>query len=216
MQVVGVLPDTRDHSLDGAPARRACFSYDRSDTTIGYPTSLRFEVRTDGDPAALVKPMRAAAIAVDPSLPINGVAPLTSAMRQSIREERLVARLASAFGVLALRLAGIGLFGVMSYAIARRTGELGLRGALGARAGDVIRLVVTDALRLVGAEIIVGLPLALACARLLSTQVHGVGPIDLVSIGAALIVLALSAVLAVLIPAVRASRVSPVVALRAD
>jgi ABC-type antimicrobial peptide transport system permease subunit len=137
-------------------------------------------------------------------------------MRQSISEERLVANLASGFSALALLLAAIGLYGVMTYAITRRTGEMGLRVALGAQRHEVVAMVLFDALRLVAAGLAVGLLLAVASTRLLQAQLHGVGAIDPMSIVAAVAVLSASAVLAVLLPAIRASRVSPIVALRAE
>ncbi len=216
VQIVGVIADTRDHSLDAKPDRRVYFSYVHTDTLIDYPSSLSLEVRTTGDPAALAEQVRRAVVAVDPSLPINNITPLTTLMSQAIREERLVAKLASGFGVLALLLASIGLYGVMTYAISRRTGEIGLRVALGAQRSDVVNMVLFDALRLVGAGMFVGLALALVSTRLLQTQLHDVGAIDPVSIAVAVMVLAASAVIAVLVPALRASRVSPIVALRAE
>src|SRR5439155_22145621 len=134
----------------------------------------------------------------------------------SVRQERLLARLATGFGVLALLLAAVGLYGVMTYAVTRRTVEIGLRVALGAQQLDVVRMVLFDALRLVAAGFVIGLPLALFMTRLLRSQLHGVDPADPLSIAAAVAVLAASAVLAVLLPALRASRVSPIVALRAE
>jgi len=216
IQIVGVLADTRDHDLDGASARRAYFPYVHRDTMIGVPGSLRFEIRTRGEPSALVQDVRRAITAVDPTLAVGGIDPLTSLMKQSIAQERLLAQLATAFGTLALLLAGVGLYGVMTYAISRRTGEIGLRVALGAQRSDVLRMVLVDALRLVAIGLIVGLPLALFSTRALRTQLHGIEAIDPLSIAAAVSVLGLSAVVAVLVPALRASRVPPIVALRAD
>ena len=216
VHIVGVIADTRDHELAGKPGRRIYFPYLNTDTALTTAGSLRLEVLTRGDPSALVQSVRKAVVAVDPSLPIDSVDPLTTLMQQSIREERLVARLATAFGVLALLLAGLGLYGVMTYAITRRTGEIGLRAALGAQRTDVVRMVLVDALRLVGVGMFVGLGLALASARLLETQLHGVDAVDPASIVVAVVVLTLSAVIAVLVPALKASRVSPIVALRAE
>jgi predicted permease len=218
VQIIGVLADTRDHDLEGKPARRAYLSYVHADDpkNLGAPGSLRLEVRTAGDPSALVQTLRRAVVSVDPSLPIDGVDPLPTLMRQSIREERLVARLASAFGAFALLLAAIGLYGVMTYAITRRTSEIGLRVALGAQRGDVVRMVLFDALRLVGFGLLIGLPVALMSTRLLRTQLHGVDAADPVSILVAVGVLTASAVVAVMLPALRAARVSPIVALRAE
>ncbi|HEY9226052.1 MAG TPA: ABC transporter permease [Gemmatimonadaceae bacterium] len=219
VEIVGVIGDARDHELDRAAERRVYVSYIHT-TGDGYafdqPGALHLLVRTSGDPAALVQRVRAAVVAVDPSLPIDSVDPLTVLMRASIRAQRLVANLATSFGLLALLLAAIGLYGVMTYAITRRTGEIGLRVALGAQRGDVLGMVLTDALRLVGIGAVVGIPLAIASTRLLRSQLHGVETIDPVSIIAAIAVLLGSALAAVLIPALRASRVSPIVALRSE
>jgi predicted permease len=216
IQIVGVIADTHDHDLEHAPNRRAYFAYSPLDSLGSNPQALRFAIRTSGDPAAIVEQVRKAVVSVDPLLPIDGINPLPVLMRQSIREERLVAHLASGFGALALLLASIGLYGVMSYAISRRTGEIGLRSALGAQRVDVLRLVLTDAMRLVAAGMLVGVPLAVASMRLLRAQLHGVAVADPISIVVALAVLAASAVTAALLPAWRASRVSPLVALQAD
>jgi predicted permease len=216
IQIIGVAADTRDHSLSGAPTRRAYFPYVHRDTMVGLPGSLRFEIRTRGEPTAVVQAIRAAVVGVDPSLAIDGLDPVASLLRQSLAAERLVARLATGFGALALLLAAIGLYGVMTYAITRRTGEIGLRVALGAGRADVINLVLADALRVVAAGVIVGLPLAIATARLLRSQLHGVETFDPLSIAGAIAVLSASAIAAVLLPALRASRVSPIVALRTD
>ncbi|MEP6491130.1 MAG: ABC transporter permease [bacterium] len=215
IEIVGVMADTRDHDL-GVPSRRLYFPYAHHDTIVGPPGSLTLEVRTAGDPTAMVQRVRREIVAVDPALPIDAITPLPTLMLGSIGAERLVAQLATAFGVLALMLAAIGLYGVMTYAIARRTGEIGLRVALGAQRANVLSMVLVDALRLVALGVAIGLPLALASTRLLRAQLHGVGTIDPVSIGVAVSVLGISAVIAVLIPALRASRVSPIVALRAE
>ena len=160
--------------------------------------------------------MAAAIIAVDPALPIDANTPLSTLMAQSIGEERLMANLATVFGVLALVLASIGLYGVMTYAISRRTREIGLRVALGARQQDVVRSILFESLRLVAAGMVIGLPLALASVRLLRTQLTDVSTVDVPSIAAALTVLAVSGIVASLIPALRASHVSPIVALQSE
>jgi ABC-type antimicrobial peptide transport system permease subunit len=137
-------------------------------------------------------------------------------MRQSVREERLLARLATGFGFGALLLAAIGLYGVMTYAVTQRTGEIGLRVALGAQRHGVVRLVVGDALRVVLLGFAVGLPIAFGSLRLLGSQLHGVTATDPYSTAAALVILLVSALVAVLLPSLRASRVPPIVALRND
>jgi predicted permease len=218
VEIVGVMADTRDHELGEKPARRAYFSYIHSDDPkhAGSPGSLRLEVRATRDPSAIIQGVRRAVIAADPSLPIDRIDPVTTLMRQSISESRLVTRLAGAFGALALLLAAVGLYGVVAYAITRRTAEIGLRVALGAQRADIGRMVLLDALRVVALGIVVGLPVALLSMRLLTTQLHGVAAADPVSIVVAVTVLVVSAVVAVMLPAIRAARVSPVVALRAE
>jgi predicted permease len=216
VQIIGVMADTHDHALKGKPYVRMYFSYAQSSPGVDPAASLRFMVRSKGDPASVAAQVRAAIIAVDPLLPIDANTPLATLMEQSIGQERLMAQLATAFGILALLLASIGLYGVMTYAISRRTREIGLRVALGARQQDVVWSILFESLRLVAAGMIVGLPVALASVRLLRSQLTDVSLTDGPSIATALMVLAVSGIVASLIPALRASRVSPIVALQAD
>jgi ABC-type antimicrobial peptide transport system permease subunit len=206
----------KDHDLTRAPLRRAYAPYVQQVDGRNDPGSLIFEVRARGDPAALERAVRREIVAVDPLLPIASASPLSLSMRRSIAQERLMARVTTGFGLLALLLAAVGLYGVMSYATARRIGELGLRMALGAQRADVFRLVLTDALRLVMLGLAAGVPLALASARLLRAQLHGVGTADRTAMATAIAVLALSAIVAALVPAARAARVTPLVSLRGD
>jgi predicted lysophospholipase L1 biosynthesis ABC-type transport system permease subunit len=217
-EIVGVVADARDHEITARPERRAYFSYVHASTPgdLVDQGALRMIVRTAGDPAARVQQIRQAVVAVDPQLPIDGVDPLATLMRATLAGQRMVARLATGFGVLALLLAAIGLYGVMTYAMSRRTGEIGLRVALGAEGRDIIRMVLTESLVLVGTGVVIGLPLALAVTRLLQNQLHDVPAADPASMAVAIGVLMMSAIAAVTLPALRASRVSPIVALRAD
>jgi len=213
-EVVGVIGDIRDRSLTSDPVRRFYTPY--LQRTFGDQGMLRLIVRASGDPAALIPRIREIIRAEDPDLPIDSADLLSDLMRQSVREERLLARLATLFGGVALLLAAIGLYGVMSYAVTRRSGEIGLRVALGAQRGNVVGMVLNDALVLVGIGLAFGLPLTLGASRLLQNQLHGVAPTDPTAFTVALLVLATSAVLAALIPAWRASRVEPIVALQAE
>jgi ABC-type antimicrobial peptide transport system permease subunit len=179
------------------------------------PERANFELRTRGDPARIAPDVRRIVTSIDPRL-LNSIDPLTTLTQQSLREERLLARLASGFGLGALLLAAIGLYGVMNYAVTRRTGEIGLRLALGARREGVVGLVIADALRVVSLGFAVGLPVALGMLTLLRGQLYGVQPTDPLSIATTLVVLLVSALLAVVPPALRASRVSPMVALREE
>jgi predicted permease len=218
VQIVGVVADVRDHDLAGKPRRRVYFPYLHrgAEQTVGTAGSLRLIARTSGDPSALVQSVRRAIAAVDPHLPIERVDPLTSLMRATIREERLLARVASGFGALALALSVIGLYGLMTYAITRRTGEIGVRVALGASATRVASAVLADALKLVALGLVIGIPLAFAAARALQSQLHDVSPVDPLSLGGALAVLTATATVAALLPARRAAKISPMEALRAD
>jgi predicted permease len=220
MEIVGVVADMRGQALEppaGRDSRRVFVPYlhRRLPGDYGQPSNLRLIVRTAGDPNALVQRLRQEIIATDPSLPIDDVRSLSALVRVSIREERLVARISTALGGLALLLAGIGLYGVTSYSVARRTGEIGVRVALGAQAADVVRMVVRDVLRPVTLGVVVGLPLAFYAMRLLERYLTGATshPASvLIGVG----VLAASAALAGATPAMRAARIDPLVALRSD
>lgn len=213
-EVVGVIADIRDRSLTAEPVKRYYTPF--LQRNFGDQGILRLVIRTTGDPGALLPRVREMVRAEDPDLAIDSADRLSDLMRQSVREERLLARLATLFGGVALLLAAIGLYGVMSYAVTRRSGEIGLRVALGAQRGTVVRMVLNDALVLVGIGLAFGLPLTVGASRLLQNQLHGVGPTDPMAFTVALVVLASSAVLAALIPAWRASRVEPIVALQAE
>ncbi len=214
VQIVGVVSDIRDRSLTDSMKRR--FYLPGRGSPFGEPGQASFLVRVAGDAAPLVPQLRAAVLAADPLIPIEAAVAVSDVMRQSIREERLLARLASAFGVLALLLASIGLYGVMSYAVQRRTSEIGLRTALGASRSVVVRHVLGDALRLVATGAAIGLPLGMGSSALLRSQLHGVGLMDPGSAVVAVVVLGMSAFAASLLPALRASRVSPMVSLQQE
>jgi predicted permease len=219
VQIVGVIGDIRDHDLTADVQRRFYQPFVHTDTQPGQlsqPGTMRLAIKAAGDPVSIVQPIRRAVLEVDPQLPISGIDPLVTLMAQSITQQRLLTQLATAYGVLALLLAAIGLYGVMTYAISRRTSEIGLRVALGADRGRIVRLVLRDALRLVAAGLAIGIPLALAATRLLEAQLHGVKPGDPVAMGTAVAVLIAAAIVSALLPAVRAANVAPIVALRAE
>jgi predicted permease len=213
VEVVGVVADVRDHSLREAPSRRFYLSLAQATSPIG---GVSFEVRTAGDPARVADAVRREVLAVDNSLRVLDAQPLTTSMRASIAQERLVARLASVAGGLALVLAALGLYGVMTYTIVRRTSEFGLRMALGARPSDVTRMVLRETMTLFVVGVVVGLPAALGAVRLIEHQLVGVGLVDPPTLAVALVVLGASAALAGYRPASRAARVAPQTALRQE
>ncbi|MGC1902199.1 MAG: FtsX-like permease family protein [Candidatus Acidiferrum sp.] len=135
-------------------------------------------------------------------------------MALNFNHERLVARLTELFGVLALILACLGLYGLTAYTVARRTNEIGIRMALGADRGNVLGLVLRSALVQVGVGLAIGIPAALAGGHLLASQLYRVKSYDPAILGAAALILAASAILAASVPASRASRVDPIIALR--
>jgi predicted permease len=153
---------------------------------------------------------------VDPNLPILSIRTLREQVAGQFRQQRLIARLTSFFGALALILASIGVYGVMAYNVGSRRSEIGVRMALGAGRSDVFRLILRGAVALISLGLLLGIPLALAAGRFLGNQLYGINQYDPVIIALAILVLASSALAAALIPAYRASSISPLQALRAD
>jgi len=188
---------------------------DRALVATGQP-ALVLEVRSARDPALVSRGVRTAIAAADPDLAIGSMAPLATTMRESIRAERVLAILAVGFGLVAVLLAAIGVYGVMAYAVARRTREIGVRTAMGASQGDVLRLILEDGAHRVAVGAIVGVPLALLASRLLHPVLHNVAGTDPLSLGLAVTVLVAFAAVAALIPSLRASRLPPTTALRQE
>ena len=221
VQIVGEIADVRSQSLDttSAPSveRRIYipYLYKSGTTKFAQPTELRLLVRTTGDPARLLPSVRRAITATDPAIVIDDLQTVPQLIRFSIRDERLVARLATGLGALALMLAAIGLFGVMSYSVGRRTTEIGVRSALGARRSAIAWMVLRDGLRPVAVGVVLGLPLSLLAVRLLEHHLNDISS-DPASIAAAVAVLLVAAVAAVLVPVRRATRIDPIGALRDD
>jgi ABC-type antimicrobial peptide transport system permease subunit len=151
---------------------------------------------------------------IDDKLPIFGVTSMSDQLHEHWNQERLIAQLVSFFGALALILACIGLYGVMAHGVARRTNEIGIRMALGAKGGNIAWMILRETLYLVLAGLLIGVPAALAGARLISAQLFETSPTDPVTLIAAAAILTLVALLAGYLPARRASRVNPLTALR--
>jgi predicted permease len=214
LTVVGVVADVKDHSLTERVDPRIYMAF--AQHPGGWSGGARMLIRASGDPGALAPKVREVITAMDRRFRVNTVSRVTDVMRESIAQERLLARLASGFGLMALFLAAIGLYGVMTYAVTRRTAEIGLRVALGAQRGNVVGMVLRDAMTVVAAGVVVGIPSALAAAKLLQAQLYGVSAGDPVAITVAVAVMGASAAAAALIPALRASRVAPLLSLRQE
>jgi predicted permease len=172
------------------------------------------EIRATTDPTAMAGSVRRAIQEVDKNLPVMSISTLSEQVNESLNKEYLIARLSSFFGILALVLACVGLYGVLAYGVARRTNEIGIRMALGADRRRVLWMVLRESLALVGVGVAVGLLMAFAATRFISSQLYGVTPTDPATITAVTIVLAAVAVFAGYIPAHRATKVDPLVALR--
>jgi ABC-type antimicrobial peptide transport system permease subunit len=163
-------------------------------------------------PASLVASVRASVRAADPSIPIYAVASMAELVGQRTAQSRFTMWLMSVFAAAALLLASVGIYGVMSYVVAQRTREIGIRLALGAGRGNILRLVVGNGARLIGAGIAIGLATALALQQLVSTMLFGVTAADVAS-GVAVAILASVALIACYVPALRATRIDPLRAL---
>ena len=209
-EIVGIVSDVEEQDLRADPTRRF---YVPALQMRNMPGRFSLELRTSGNPARIAETARRSLAIVDPTLVMSAES-LPDLIQESITQDRLLARVVSVFGLLALALAALGLYGVMTYATTRRTSEFGLRMALGAEPGDVTRLVLGEAMLLVAGGVIIGMPTALGAMRLLRSQLYDVATLDAASIVMAIVVLGASAALAGYLPARRAARVGPLVALR--
>jgi ABC-type antimicrobial peptide transport system permease subunit len=178
------------------------------------PPGAMFEVRTAQEASSAINAIREAVRQVDAGLPITDVSTQQEQLENRMAQERSLAQAYTLFGALAVALAAIGLFGLMSYSVARRTNEIGVRMALGADRGRVLLLIMRESMLLVGLGAVIGLVAAAASTRVIASQLFGLAATDVTThAAAAAIVVAVSA-LAGYLPARRASRVDPMVALR--
>lgn len=212
LQIVGVIGDVKSADTR-KPATPAVFRpilqiQDQAAYTVNI------QIRTHGDPAAVTGQVRQMINQIDDKLPVYGVTTMHEQIAERHNQDRLSATLVSFFGALALILACIGLYGVMAHGVARRTNEIGIRMALGAKGGNIAWMVLRETLVLVGVGLAIGVPAALLSTRLIATQLFGLSPTDPLTLVAAAVVLTVVALLAGYIPARRASRVDPLTALR--
>jgi putative ABC transport system permease protein len=212
LDVIGVAPDAKSlqYTDEAAPA---FYLYS---TQMPYIVVSQYVVRASGDPLALAPALRQVVTAGDSRLAITYVDTMRTMMARTVANERYRATLSSAFGGAALVLAAIGLFGLLTRAVNERRREIGVRMAVGARPGDVVRLVMREGGWLVASGLLVGVPASLASAQLIRSQLYGVGPSDPHIFVLVSAVLGTVACGAMLLPAIRASRVDPISTLRAD
>jgi putative ABC transport system permease protein len=209
--VVGVVGDTPVGSIGEGPVPMFYFSSRQSQGTPSYVIA-----RTDGDPAAILGPLRRELGAWRASVTVSAQGTLASHFGASLATPRLAARAMGAFSLLALLLAGLGIYTVVSFTVARRSPELGIRIALGAERSGVVRMVVREVATIVGVGLAVGVVVSALAASRLAGLLFGVAPLDPVSFGGAVLVLLAVAGVAAWVPARRAARADPVQALRAS
>lgn len=210
IEIVGVVRDARVNTVREAATPMAFYPLEPIVVTGAL------DVRTTGDPRALVEALRKSIANVDPRLPVDRIAVLADQAGTTLRQERLVARLTTVLGALALGLASLGLYGVLSYGVKQRTAELGIRFALGASRPAVLWTVLRESLRLVLGGVAIGLPLVLGLSQTLRTLLYDVSPSSPVTLAVSVGVLLLVGAAAGYLPAWRASRVDPLTALRND
>jgi predicted permease len=212
-EVVGVARDARFGGIRTAPWPTAFVPASQ----MSFPNWQTFTVRTFSDPAAMLSVVRKAVNDLNPNLLINGLRTQDDELNNNLlRQERSVARISSFFGLLALALSCVGLYGLMSYAVFQRTGEIGLRMALGALPGSMLWMILRESLSLVCIGVVIGSCAAVAATRVISEFLYGVSSTDPVTYGGVALLLLMVAAMACLLPARRAAKVDPIVALRCE
>ena len=207
--VAGVVGDVRGASLEKTPALTVYLPYWER-----FHSGPSLAVRTAGDPMAIAGAVREALRAVDPEIPLPAFRTMEELADASVSQRRFQVRLVLLFGIAAVLLASLGIYGVVAYSVAQRTSELGIRMALGAAPGRIRALVLGQSLAPVGLGLAGGLVASVGAGRLVSSQLFGVSPVDPVTLGGVAAVLGAVAFVATIAPARRATRVDPVVALR--
>jgi predicted permease len=206
--VVGVVRDVKHYGLARAMIPGLYYPTTRIDSASTFD-SFAYAVHTRGEPAALIQPIRAAVRSLDPELPVVDLKTGPQAIERALASAKTVALVLAAFAAIALALAIGGIYAVLSYVVGNRRHEIGIRMALGAQRAQVLRLVVRQGMGLVAIGVIIGVPVALAGARLLSSLLVGVSPGDPVTYAAVVLVLGATATIAAWIPARRAAGVDP-------
>jgi predicted permease len=209
--VIGVVPTGKYERLGEDPMSYMYFAQAQH-----FDAGRWIQIRTAGDPSAFIPTLRAEIAAIDADMPLADVRTMDAHLGIALLPARLTGAVLGIFGLLGLGLAAIGIYGVMAYAVAQRTREIGIRMAIGAGRGDVIRLLMRQGLGLVVSGMVIGLILAIGAAKLASSQLYGSGGFDILTFAAVPAVLIGVAALAIWIPSRRASGLDPVVALRRE
>ena len=211
--IVGVVGDVKYSGLDSPPTPQIYVPFNATGW-VGWSRSMHVAIRTTGDPGGLVPAVRQAMGALDRDIPLAAIASMDQLLDESVAEQRFRTWLLGSFAGLALLLASVGIYAVMSYSVGQQIGEFGLRMALGARPQDVLRLVLSQTARLATIGLLIGIAGAFALARTMSSLLFSGSASDPLSVLMACLILVSVALLAGIIPARRASKVNPLVALR--
>jgi predicted permease len=209
-EIVGVSADTQYDSLRSTPPPTFYVPYRQQETAGG----MTFEIRTHSNAASVLSGVREAVQAIDKDLPLINVRTQTEQIDATMQQERIFATLTAGFGVLALILAGVGIYGLMAYNVARRTNEIGIRMALGAQRATIGRMVLRETLWLVLVGVALGVPAAWALSRVIASQLFGLSPHDPVTLASVVLLLVAAGILAGYVPSRRATHMDPMVALR--
>jgi hypothetical protein len=214
-EIIGVVADSKYYNLREKPKPMAFFSLWQAGADKhldAYAGELM--IRTSRDPSGAIAEVRRVLIETDSRLPILGAQTLHDQIYESLNQERMITKSCSFFGLLALVLACIGLYGTMAYSVARRTNEIGIRMALGAQRSRVLWLFLRDSVALVALGLTLGLPLAMSTTRWIKSLLFGLPPVDWLAFGGTLVLMVAVSGLASYLPARRATKVDPMVALR--
>jgi putative ABC transport system permease protein len=210
-RVIGVVGDTKWHAAETSQGFEVYYSH-RQWPLPAFHTILR----TANAPASLIPQVRRAIHEVNPDIAINEIQPMDEVITEALWQRRLWGVLFALFAGVALLLAAVGIYGVMSYLVSQRTREIGVRVALGARPFDIHRLIIGQGLKLLGLGVTLGLLGAIALSRLMTSLLFGVTAYDLPTFGGVSLLLAIVALIGCFIPARRAAKVDPMIALRAE
>jgi hypothetical protein len=210
VQIVGVIKDARHMKVRDDVRQTVFNSYLQGPD----PFSMQFYVRTWQAPQTAEGMIRQALHSLDPNLVLDGLHTMEEQIDDNLTAERMIALLASSFGILAALMAGVGLYGVLAYSTAQRTKEIGIRMALGGSRGTVVRMVLVEVLWLAGVSVAIALPLSLVLSRAVRSQLFGISSSDPLTLSVVTILVAGVALLSALLPAWRAAKVDPLVALR--
>jgi predicted permease len=210
LTVVGVVGEVKQRGLASPEERVGAYYFPFTQQPVGTMTVV---ARVDGDPLLVANAVRRELAALDPELPLYDVQTMTSRVEDSVAGRRAAVALATGFGLVALLLATLGIYGVLAYQVTQRTREIGIRMALGSESGRVFRLIVSEGAALLAVGILLGLAGLLALHQALASELYGVTPFEPAVLGGVTVLLGLVALVACMVPALRAARIDPAVAL---